>query len=132
MDFGPKMDVVERIAKAVRKRKMKFGVYYSLLQWFDNMYYKDIKSEFLNTDYVDKTVWPDLKQLILDYKPSVLWVDGEWEASDTYWKSKELITWLYNSSPVKKEIVVNDRWGADLRCQHGDFYSCDNIYNPGM
>ncbi len=27
--------------------------------------------------------------------------------------------------------VVNDRWGRDIRCQHGDFYTCDDRYNPG-
>lgn len=131
MDIGPKMDVVRRLSKAVRKRLMKFGIYYSLLQWYNTMYDKDKKSGFLSTDFVDQTVWQDLKQLVLDYKPSVLWVDGEWEASDTYWKSEELIAWLYNASPVKNEIVVNDRWGVGSRCQHGDFYSCGNIYNPG-
>jgi alpha-L-fucosidase len=41
----------------------------------------------------------------------VIWSDGEWEADENYWKSKEFLAWLYNSSPVKDTIVVNDRWG---------------------
>ena len=39
----------------------------------------------------------------------VLWSDGEWEALDTYWRSKEFLAWLYNDSPVKDTVVANDR-----------------------
>lgn len=38
---------------------------------------------------------------------------------------------LYNDSPVKNEIVVNDRWGKGIPCHHGDFYNCHDRYNPG-
>ncbi|CAF2773583.1 unnamed protein product [Rotaria sp. Silwood2] len=27
--------------------------------------------------------------------------------------------------------VVNDRWGRDTPCKHGDFYTCADRYNPG-
>jgi alpha-L-fucosidase len=42
------------------------------------------------------------------------------------------LAWLYNSSPVKDNVVVNDRWGSDTDCQHGGYYSCRDRYNPGM
>ncbi len=41
----------------------------------------------------------------------MIWSDGDWEASDEYWGSKNVLAWLYNSSPVKDTVVVNDRWG---------------------
>ena len=65
------------------------------------------------------------------YKPEVLWSDGDWEASEDYWKSKEFLAWLYNDSPVKASIVTNDRWGNTTSCKHGDFYNCQDRYNPG-
>ena len=35
-------------------------------------------------------------------------------------------------SPVKETVVTNDRWGNnDILCKHGDFYTCDDKYNPG-
>ncbi|XP_026329132.1 putative alpha-L-fucosidase [Hyposmocoma kahamanoa] len=130
VETGPKKDIVNELSQSIRKYNMKFGAYYSLLEWHNEMYLKDKDELFLNTTYVDKLVWKDIKQLIRDYKPSVLWLDGEWEACCRYWKATELLTWLYNKSPVKDEIVVNDRWCKTSRCGHGDFYTCDDRYNP--
>lgn len=109
---------------------MKFGVYYSLLEWFNKIYEEDKERQYSTTFYTDSVVWPDIKQLIHDYEPSVLWSDGEWEGTDTYWRSTDLLAWLYNESPVKEEIVVNDRWGLDMGCHHGDFYNCRDRFNP--
>jgi len=65
------------------------------------------------------------------YEPEVIWSDGDWEVEDAYWKSKEFLAWLYNSSPVKDKVVTNDRWGKGLGCKHGGFFSCQDGYNPG-
>ena len=33
---------------------------------------------------------------------------------------------------VKDTVVTNDRWGSNgVMCHHGDFYTCDDRYNPG-
>lgn len=66
-----------------------------------------------------------------NYHPEVIWSDGEWEATDEYWTSKEFIAWLYNESPVKDTVVVNDRWGKGDVGKHGDYYTYADRYNPG-
>lgn len=66
-----------------------------------------------------------------DYKPEVIWSDGEWETEDDYWKAREFLSWLYNSSPVKDTVVVNDRWGSNTLCKHGGFLTCADRFNPG-
>lgn len=61
----------------------------------------------------------------------MIWSDGDWEASDDYWGSKDVLAWLYNSSPVKGTVVVNDRWGNGTTCKHGGVWNCADRYNPG-
>lgn len=44
--------------------------------------------------------------------------------SDT-WKSRDFLAWLYNESPVKNSVVVNDRWGKETRSKHGGYYTTE-------
>ncbi|CAH2074314.1 unnamed protein product, partial [Iphiclides podalirius] len=130
-EVGPKRDIVGDLSKAVREAGLRFGVYHSLYEWYNPIYEEDRRSNFTARNYADLKLWPDLRQLIHDYEPSVLWSDGDWEAYDSYWRSTEFLAWLYNDSPVRDEIVVNDRWGIGIPCHHGDFYNCADRYNPG-
>ncbi|XP_026329469.1 alpha-L-fucosidase-like [Hyposmocoma kahamanoa] len=132
VDVGPKLDIVKHLSEAVKEAGLKFGVYHSLYEWFNPIYLEDSNANFTTTNYTDNKLWPDIKQIINDYKPSLFWADGDWEANDTYWKSPELLAWFYNESPVKDEIVVNDRWGRGIGCHHGDFFNCKDRYNPGV
>jgi Alpha-L-fucosidase len=54
-----------------------------------------------------------------------LYVDGEWDYPSKEWKSEEFLAWLYNESPVKGNIVVNDRWGRETRSKHGGIYQTE-------
>ncbi len=40
-------------------------------------------------------------------------------------KVNEFLAWLYNESPVKENIVVNDRWGSETRSKHGGIYTTE-------
>lgn len=112
---------------------MKFGVYYSLLEWHNKVYPMMKGEDNLNRGmkYVDNIMLPDIKKLINNYKPSVLWTDGDW-AENSYgsWRGEEIVAWLYNMINVKDEIVVNDRWGTEARNKHGDFFNGDDRYKP--
>lgn len=33
---------------------------------------------------------------------------------------------------MKETIVTNDRWGIGTLCEHGDFLTCADRYNPGV
>ncbi len=64
-----------------------------------------------------------------DYEPDLIWSDSN-KGSPSYWGSLDFLAWLYNDSPVRDSVVVNDRWGDGTYCKHGGFLNCHDRYNP--
>ncbi|MHB1921129.1 MAG: alpha-L-fucosidase [Chitinophagaceae bacterium] len=124
MVIGPHKDLVGELTQAIRKTPIHMGLYYSLYEWFDPLWtQKDY------TQFVDTHMLPQLKDLVTRYHPDILWTDGEWSLSDTVWKSRSFLAWLFNDSPVKNSIAVNDRWGKGCRGFHGGYLTTE--YNGG-
>lgn len=119
------------LATAVREQNLTFGLYHSLYEWFHPLYLADKANNFTTQNFVFNKIIPEMLELIDNYKPAVLWSDGDWEAPDTYWNATEFLAYVYNESPIKDYVVVNDRWGIDIPCKHGDFYTCSDRFNPG-
>ncbi|XP_022080494.1 alpha-L-fucosidase-like [Acanthaster planci] len=134
MDVGPKRDLVGELATAFRTyaKDVHFGLYHSLFEWFNPLYLQDKKGGFKAQEYVRDVALPELYEIIENYKPDVLWSDGDWEATADYWNSTEFLAWLYNSSPVNATVATNDRWGQGTSCKHGGYYTCHDRYNPGV
>jgi alpha-L-fucosidase len=95
------------------------GFYYSLYEWYNPLYRTDLEK------YVDDHMIPQLKDLVTRYTPDIVWTDGEWDKTSREWKSEEFLAWLYNDSPVRENVVVNDRWGSETRSKHGGFYTSE-------
>ncbi|XP_065288998.1 tissue alpha-L-fucosidase-like [Dermacentor albipictus] len=132
-DVGPHRDLVGDLADAVRRRGgMRFGVYHSMMDWYHPLYLADKASGFESALFPPAKAIPELVEIVNRYEPDIVWSDGEWEAPDTYWNSTSFLAWLYNDSPVRSTVVVNDRWGKGVRCKHGDFFNCDDQFNPGV
>lgn len=122
----PHRDLLGDLTNSVRNAGLKMGYYYSLYEWFNPMWLHDKKK------YVEQHMTPQFKDLVTKYKPSIIFSDGEWEISDTAWQSPKLLSWLFNESPVKEEVVVNDRWGNNTREKnHGSMYTTSE-YGSGM
>ncbi len=68
--------------------------------------------------------------LVTRYKPAIIFSDGEWEMTSADWRSPELLAWLFNDSPVKDSVVINDRWGKETRHKHGGYWTTE--YTGGM
>jgi alpha-L-fucosidase len=124
VDIGPKRDLLGDLFKAVRKTSVHAGMYYSLYEWFNPLWKSDPQK------YAAEHAWPQMKELINNYQPDVFWTDGDWDAPAETWKSQEFLAWLFNESPVKDKVVVNDRWGSGIRFNHGGIYTPE--YQPDL
>jgi alpha-L-fucosidase len=123
-DVGPHRDLVGEVAAATRKRGLKFGVYYSLSEWFNPLLRHD------QDRYVAEHMMPQFKDLVTRYKPSLVFGDGEGNFTSAGWRSEELLSWLFHESPSRDDVAVNDRWGNETRQKHGGYYSTE--YAAGL
>ncbi|XP_063810172.1 tissue alpha-L-fucosidase [Pseudophryne corroboree] len=130
VDTGPHRDLVGDLGEALKKRNLRYGLYHSLLEWFHPLYLLDKQNEFKTQYFVFTKTMPELYDLVTRYQPDLIWSDGDWESPDTYWNSTEFLAWLYNSSPIKDKVVVNDRWGKNCSCYHGGYYNCADKFTP--
>lgn len=124
VDTGPKRDLLGDLSDAVRSKGLRMGYYYSLYEWYNPLWLSDKQR------YIQDQMFPQFKDLVTRYKPSIIFSDGEWELPSNEWRSPELLAWLFNQSPVKDDVVINDRWGSDSRHKHGGYWTTE--YTPGM
>ena len=113
-----KRDILAELSTACRKYGIKFGVYYSIIDWHHPSQERNIdghnpwtrwglirmktgrKSEYVT--YVKNQV----KELIENYTPDLLWFDGGW----TEWWGAETGSEVYNYiRNIKPSIIINDR-----------------------
>ena len=119
MDVGPHRDLLGDLTAAVKNKGIRMGYYYSLYEWYNPLYKTDVNR------YVDEHMMPQMKDLVNRYKPDIFWTDGEWDHPSSVWKSTQFLSWLYNESAVKDEVVVNDRWGKETRSKDGGIYTTE-------
>ena len=124
VDIGPKRDLVLDLAEAGRRKGLQMGIYYSLYEWYNPLWLSD------KPRYVREHLMPQFKDVVNRVKPAIIFSDGEWELTSAQWHSEELLAWLFNESPVKDSVVVDDRWGSDTRHKHGGYYTTE--YTSGM
>ena len=124
VEVGPKRDLLGELAEATRAKGLKFGFYYSLYEWFNPLWKAD------RTRYVSEHMIPQFKDVVSRYRPSIIFSDGEWDLSSAEWRSEELLAWLFNESPSRDEVVINDRWGKETRHKHGGYWTTE--YAAGM
>ncbi len=124
VEIGPQRDLMGELATATRAHGMRFGFYYSLYEWYNPLWLSDRKR------YVDEHMTPQFKDVVTRYEPAIIFSDGEWDMPSSDWKSEALLAWLFNESPCKDTVVINDRWGKDCRHKHGGYWTTE--YAAGL
>ncbi|MDN5203024.1 alpha-L-fucosidase [Fulvivirgaceae bacterium BMA10] len=107
-----KRDLIAPFVKALRKEKLKVGLYYSLPDWsFENYpQFTRNKKRYEN----DPARWNkfldyyhgQLKELTTNFKPDLMWFDGDWEHGAEAWKAKETRELLLSAQP---NVIINSR-----------------------
>jgi alpha-L-fucosidase len=124
VEIGPHRDLLGDLTTAVRAKGLHMGFYYSLYEWYNPLWLTD------KPKYISQHMIPQFKDVVTRYKPDIIFGDGEWDLPSSEWHTPELIAWLFNESPVKDTVVINDRWGKDTRHAHGGYWTTE--YTPGM
>ena len=105
-------DLVDPFVKALRKRNLKVGLYYSLLDWSHPDYPNFTRT---TTRYSqDSARWQrfvdfnfcQLKELSQRFSPDLYWFDGDWEQSAETWKAAALNSRLREWNP---DVILNSR-----------------------
>jgi alpha-L-fucosidase len=129
MDVGPHRDLLGDFCKAMRDAGLRAGFYYSLLEYNHPLYPKpENKTPGGNLKrFVEEHLQPQLREAVKRYSPSIIYFDGEWDypiASDSF-RMQDFLAWLYNDSPCRNDVVVDDRFGKGSRGKHGGVYSSE-------
>ncbi|MFD2557248.1 alpha-L-fucosidase [Sphingobacterium tabacisoli] len=116
-----KQDVLTPFITAVKKTGLKTGLYYSLPDW-SHPYYDVVtrsRKRYMLKDepkrwgqFVDY-YQGQLAELSSQYKPDLLWFDGDWEHSAEEWQAEQTLSLLRRYNP---NIIVNSRLN-----HHGDY-----------
>jgi alpha-L-fucosidase len=130
--MGPKRDLIGPFCDAMRAKGLFTGLYYSLHEWFhplcgnytDDFFYCKEPERFAR-----EHMHPQFKEMVNLYKPDLIFADGD-TISPEKWSTAEMIAWLYNESPVKDKVVLNDRCGFWTdekygRGKIGDYYTTE-------
>jgi alpha-L-fucosidase len=105
-------DLIDPFMKALRKNKLKAGLYFSLLDWSHPDYPNFTRTEKRYDNeperwnrFVDFN-FCQLEELSKKFKPDIFWFDGDWEASAEEWRAEELSQQLRRWN---KNVILNSR-----------------------
>jgi len=112
-----KRDALKALAQAAHRAGMRFGVYYSIMDWHHPDAQGPNAPEYNSRTwsnpnfgrYVETYMKPQLKELLTQYPEiDVLWFDGEWIADWNDERGRDLYAFVRGIRPT---LIVNNRVG---------------------
>ncbi len=107
-----KRDLLQELAEACKKHGLRFGTYYSTLDWYhptqDNgqIVSRNPKVSPENQEKYIRYMKSHLKDLITKYDTDIIWFDGDWMKWWTMDQGIELYNYLRE---LKPSILINNR-----------------------
>lgn len=115
-------DVLKALAEACEKQDIEFGIYYSIADWYHPDHpvkypYEGYRGEMRKSKELTEAertsmgryvtfMKNQLRELIENYDPAVLWFDGEWEWAWTHQMGMDLYAFVKQQKP---DILINNR-----------------------
>lgn len=109
-----KRDVIAPFASALREQGLKFGAYYSLLDWSHNDYpgfFNDQGRYKLTEDPIRwqrflQFMHGQIGELSAQFHPDLFWFDGDWEHSNDEWNAPKIRQEILAANP---NAIMNGR-----------------------
>ena len=115
MDFAPiKRDLLAELKEACDEAGIKLCFYHSIMDW----HHPDAQAPHYPTyntgekenpnfpRYYENYLKPQVKELVENYDPEVMWFDGEWIPEYTHQQGLEMYNFVRS---LKPDIIVNNR-----------------------
>ncbi len=121
-------DILAPLSEECKKQGIKFCVYHSILDWHHPAQYVDPEEENSQKAHGRNKIHQDqkaeyvnymksqLKELITQVDPAVLWFDGEWVE---WWTEEDGIDLYRYVRSLKPEIIINNRVGKGRKGMEG-------------
>ena len=105
-------DLIAPFCEALRKKKLKVGLYFSHLDWSHPDYPHFTRS--IKRYAADSTRWHrfiefrdhQVMELLNLYEPDLLWFDGDWDYSAEHWHAKALRDRMFQKH---SSVILNSR-----------------------
>ena len=105
-------DLITPYVKALKKKKLKLGLYFSQLDWSHPDYPHFTKTEKRYSN--DSVRWNSfltfhrgqLMELCRNFKPDLFWFDGDWDYNADQWKAREMSEEIRKCNP---KVILNSR-----------------------
>ena len=109
-----KKDLIKPFFEELRKRDIKCGAYFSLIDWSNNDYpgfIKDSNRYEVQNDYerwarFQRFFQGQIQEIATMFKPDLWWFDGDWEHSAEEWQSEKVRHMILTSNP---KAIINGR-----------------------
>src|SRR5262245_50080934 len=103
---GPGRDLVREYVEAARAEGLRFGFYYSLMDWHHPDGAKSLKDEAARRRFVDY-IHGQVRELMTNYgKIDILWYDVAWPLDAKGWESVDMNQMVRKLQP---DIIINNR-----------------------
>ncbi len=131
-----KKDVLKALSEEAKKQGVRFCVYYSIMDWHHPSQYIDAPGKDPTAGNHANKMKPDqkatyvsymksqLKEIITQYDPGVLWFDGEWGDWWTEPDGQDLYAYVRG---LKPDIIINNRVGKGRKGMEG-LSKTDQVY----